>query len=103
MLKWRILLPKHGTWKFPAKIDFIMAMSYVDSRVEANLESGKYCRIKTKSMVAVHRKMIDRGNVRDVKVLIKCEALPLIHDTCDCSSLRTRMLEGEGIVTGMKC
>jgi hypothetical protein len=46
--------------------------------------------------------MINRGNVGDVKVLIKWKALPLKHGTCDCSSLRTRMFEGEGIVIGVK-
>jgi hypothetical protein len=48
------------------------------------------------------RKMIHMGNVRDAKVLDKWKALPLKHDTCVCSSLRTRMFEGEGIVTGNK-
>ncbi|CAJ2645696.1 unnamed protein product [Trifolium pratense] len=47
-----------------------------------------------------HRKMINWGNVRDAKILIKWKDLPHKHGTCDCSSLRTRMFEGEGIVTG---
>ncbi|CAJ2658391.1 unnamed protein product [Trifolium pratense] len=55
------------------------------------------------SVVAIlHRKMINRGNLRDAKILIKWKALPLKHGTCDCSSLRTRMFEGEGIVIGIK-
>ncbi|PNY03532.1 hypothetical protein L195_g026864 [Trifolium pratense] len=52
------------------------------------------------AFVAVfHRKMINRGNVRDAKILIKWKTLPRKHGTCDYSSLRTRMFEGEGIVT----
>jgi hypothetical protein len=43
--------------------------------------------------------MIYRGDIRDVKILIKWKVLPLKHDTCDCSSLRTRMFEGKSIVT----
>jgi hypothetical protein len=53
-------------------------------------------------MAIFHRKMINRGNVQDAKVLIKWKALPLKHGTCYCSSLRTRMFEGESIVTGIK-
>ncbi|CAI8603507.1 unnamed protein product [Vicia faba] len=52
-------------------------------------------------VVILYRKMINWGNVRDAKILIKWKALPLKHDSCDCSSLRTRMFEGEDIVTGI--
>ncbi|MCH86701.1 hypothetical protein A2U01_0007561, partial [Trifolium medium] len=47
-------------------------------------------------------KMINRGNVRHAKVLIKWKALPLKHGICDCPSLRIRMFEGEDIVIGIK-
>ncbi|KEH22936.1 hypothetical protein MTR_7g062650 [Medicago truncatula] len=53
-------------------------------------------------MAILHRKMINWGSVSALKVLIKWKTLPLKHGTCDYSSLRTRMFEGEGIVTGMK-
>jgi hypothetical protein len=41
----------------------------------------------------LHRKMINWGNIRDAKILIKWKTLPLKHGTRDCSSLRTRMFE----------
>jgi len=46
--------------------------------------------------------MINRGNLRDAKVLLKWKDFPFKHGTCDFSSLRTRMFEGKGIVTGIK-
>ena len=51
----------------------------------------------------MHRKMIDRGRVHFPTILLKWKTLPLKHGTSDGSSLRTRMFEGEGIVTGIKC
>ncbi|CAJ2632745.1 unnamed protein product [Trifolium pratense] len=68
--------PKNGSRKVATNVSFVVAI--------------------------LHRKMINRGNVRDAKVLSKWKVLPLKHGTCDCSSLRTRMFEGEGIVMGNK-
>ncbi|PNX72142.1 pentatricopeptide repeat-containing protein at3g49740-like protein, partial [Trifolium pratense] len=61
--------PKNGSRKVATNVSFVVAI--------------------------LHRKMINRGNVRDAKVLSKWKVLPLKHGTCDCSSLRTRMFEGE--------
>jgi len=46
--------------------------------------------------------MINRGNVRDAKVLLKWKVMPLKYGTCEFSSLRIRMLEGNDIVTKIK-
>ncbi|XP_045827171.1 uncharacterized protein LOC123918996 [Trifolium pratense] len=75
LLKWRDLPLKHDTWKFAANVDLVVAI--------------------------LHRKMIERGSVHVPLVLLKWKTLPPKHGTCDFSSLRTRMFEGEGIVTGI--
>jgi hypothetical protein len=107
MLKWMDLPPKHGTWEF-AIVEFFIVVHVIllawDNLLKRN--SGSHPFEKHSStrpsllvlhrfiFVAIfHRKMVNRGNVRDAKVLIKWKVLPLKHDTCDCSSLRTRMFE----------
>jgi len=52
-----------------------------------------------KLVVMLHRKMISWESVFALDVLIKWKALPIKHDTCHYSSLRTRMFEGKGIAT----
>jgi hypothetical protein len=75
LLKWRDLPTKRDTWKFAVNVDLVVAI--------------------------LHRKMIERGSVHASLVLLKWKFLPPKHGTWKFSSLRTRMFEGEGIVTGI--
>jgi hypothetical protein len=84
---------------------YVFGLKLLTTKYVADYSSPKRSRLvlnRFAFVVVLHRKMINRGNVRDAKVLIKWKALPLKHGTCDCSSLRTRMFEGESIVTGIK-
>ncbi|PNX94571.1 dynamin-related protein 4c-like [Trifolium pratense] len=68
-------LPKHGYRKFVVNVDLVEAI--------------------------LQRKMIQRGSVHVSLVLLKWKTLPPKHGTWKFSSLRTRMFEGESIVTGI--
>jgi len=68
LIQWKDWFPNDGSRIFAANVDHIK--------------------------VILPRKMINRGSVRDAKVLIKWKALPLKHDTCDYSSLRQGCWKG---------